>query len=55
MTKVKNFSGRTIDDIEEKLDDFVDELEPGQLKSISPMKLVSSGFYTISCEYREVE
>ena len=55
MTKVKNFSGRTIDEAEKKLDDFVDGLKSGELKSVSPMKLVTSGYYTISCEYREVE
>ncbi len=44
-----------IDDLEEELDNFVSSLSSGQLVSVSSMQCISSGFYTITCEYRDTD
>ncbi len=51
----KNFSDDTVDALEEKLDDFLDTLEIGQLIEVSPVVLTVSGKYTVSCKYNPKE
>ena len=48
---IKNFSDKSVDNLEQQLDDFVAELEPGQLISVSPITMNESSNYSLYCEY----
>ena len=53
INKIKEFKAKTIDDLEEDLDNFVSELKTGQLVRVSSVQC-ALGFYTITCEYRDI-
>ena len=53
MDIIKNFSSKSVDDLENQLDDFVAELKQGQLLCVSPIIMSESGICGLSCEYRK--
>lgn len=53
--RIKDFKAKTIDDLEEDLDNFVSGLERGQLVRVSSIQCITSGLYTITCEYKDTD